>query len=58
MKRLFNKGTILNVLALVAIIIGNGGGSGQMGGCALFFYEPEKPKLLDKIAKEELLNRK
>lgn len=57
MKRLFkgiNKRTILNFLGVLTVSISRE----PLGASAWLYYEPDKPELLGKVTKEELLGTK
>lgn len=57
MKKLLkgiNKRTILNILGVLTVMAT----TIPTGGCSFLFYEPEKPELLGKVTKEELLGTK
>lgn len=60
MKKLFRKRKVLNLLGMLTVMVTTGTivEPWATGGCSLLFYEPDKPELLGKVTKEELLGTK
>lgn len=57
MSKIFSKKNIINTLGKIATTTVGWDidvDSGQIPGCALLFYEPKRPELIDKVAKKDL----